>query len=648
MLKSQTLGRLGFGVSLGLGLIGNSFSWSETTTHVALTQHSLFWFLRYPQISPGWTYEVEMSHPQLSQGIRSVVESGTLIDHLTRGTIDEDSYAGLRFRHHFYDPLTNSGLSDGASGVNSLYWAYSHPDNEYSWVRARASQWQWLTGGSLAERNRGISDTHVALGHILHLIQDLSQPQHTRNDNHANEFSGGWGIEHYASSRYTTGQQVFSIGSRMPVAVTWRERSGYVNRRISSIPEEVQYFWDTEYYTPSYDGSLPPVAPYLHGLAEFSNFNFVTTDTMFTGEPTTQYLPSGRYVRFEALPPSEYSHIYRYPKFAETNAEQIIPNIPGGFRLRRTLSQQDSGSIFSLRWDSYEGWLKGWSTANLLRQSRSVVSPFDAVLGLSQYDYGRQCQALLPLAGDYGYMALLMFFRGRIGVWDSSMNGPMFELNAENITDAPPGKGGFAAGTWSLFQDQPSGNRFLVMSSDMPGELSLDEVFHLSFSPQPWVGPYTLVFRGKIGTEQDAIAARSFRLIPYGISASGDGIAVTMDVTDDYAWVDRVLGGGKSVRLSGAGEPQVSHDGARYNLRFPSGSYRYDDGAGNIKYASGTLHVGTVDSVRNTNGKLGADSVTFSFSGRDSNNQAVSYSTTVSGNMDGHVTQLCFMDSDPN
>src|SRR5690606_14585558 len=65
--------------------------------------------------------------------------------------------------------------------------------NHYSILDAREAMYRALTGRARdgrevaptqAERNKYWATTFRALGDVVHLVQDMGQPQHTRNDPH--------------------------------------------------------------------------------------------------------------------------------------------------------------------------------------------------------------------------------------------------------------------------------------------------------------------------------------------------------------------------------------------------------------------------------------------------------------------------------
>ncbi len=91
---------------------------------------------------------------------------------LIRGSKEEDD--DPRWLNHFYDPVRNRGLVvAGVARPSSKQWARDEQAQIYTW---RAGIDAYAAG-----------DNHMAflvLGHILHLLEDASVPEHTRNDLH--------------------------------------------------------------------------------------------------------------------------------------------------------------------------------------------------------------------------------------------------------------------------------------------------------------------------------------------------------------------------------------------------------------------------------------------------------------------------------
>ena len=85
-----------------------------------------------------------------------------------QGIKDEDT--GLRSVHHFYNPETGAGLG---SYTDALKWgAIGYPNNADN---------EWDLEDALAYYKKGDKENaYKALGHVLHLLEDMSSPMHTR------------------------------------------------------------------------------------------------------------------------------------------------------------------------------------------------------------------------------------------------------------------------------------------------------------------------------------------------------------------------------------------------------------------------------------------------------------------------------------
>lgn len=144
------------------------YGYANETTHPALTSETVDLFNYY--------------YPELNL---SVDQRGLLM----KGSEKEDS-PEIRCVNHFYDPVYNVGLlnanfsaknwSQNTRAQAGLNFAsvgtiknYFGANSDYSWDRA-IYEYTW------GDKERGLE----SLGHILHLIQDMSVPPHVRNDQH--------------------------------------------------------------------------------------------------------------------------------------------------------------------------------------------------------------------------------------------------------------------------------------------------------------------------------------------------------------------------------------------------------------------------------------------------------------------------------
>ena len=189
-----------------------------------------------------------------------------------------------RFRHHFYNPhnlsLNGGGLTfspdfpcNAAEGVGLLPglpspdWALEENgvSQEYSFIDARDALRNGLTAQSAAEREKNLALLFRTLGQVLHHIQDMAQPQHTRNDPH-----GPWCFGVKGRSLYEEYTNLLRVRDALPYL-------GYdtVYRETDTTTFDTpRKFWTTS------EGK---------GMADYSNRGFVSAGTNFDKYDPVQY-----------------------------------------------------------------------------------------------------------------------------------------------------------------------------------------------------------------------------------------------------------------------------------------------------------------------------------------------------------------------
>ena len=129
---------------------------------------------------PAQDYEIS-AHAALTNAIITTYNTAfpdTAIDDpfrfdLIRGSKEEDD--GSRSLYHFYDPVHKRGLSFGGKAwTSSKDWAVADTINDFTWAKG-------LDAYARGDNHRAF----LILGHVLHLLQDASVPEHVRNDMHA-------------------------------------------------------------------------------------------------------------------------------------------------------------------------------------------------------------------------------------------------------------------------------------------------------------------------------------------------------------------------------------------------------------------------------------------------------------------------------
>ena len=117
----------------------------------------------------------------------------TISDLIQFGARWEDDKSWEQALRHFYDPVNNRPLviDDHRADpfiVASPDWALESPqalqDQAHSYQDARRHFYDALTGLSEIERKKSFGLMFQSIGHVIHHVQDMAQPQHVRNDVH--------------------------------------------------------------------------------------------------------------------------------------------------------------------------------------------------------------------------------------------------------------------------------------------------------------------------------------------------------------------------------------------------------------------------------------------------------------------------------
>lgn len=224
--------RTGFLVFLIIAVSFPSFSlaYGDDTTHPALTQEI-----------------IEFYNSKYSSSYFSPSEAELII----QGSIDED--VGNRFFNHFYDPVHNRGLTLpvvgawptskewGTNTEEQRGWAegttkdYFSGPQDFSWDRA-VYEYVW------GDKNHAL----LALGGVIHLLEDLTVPDHTRNDPHPPVLEYGSPYEAWTKQFVRSNIEIQGLEGKSPV-------------------------------------SFPSIGDYFDSLARYSNTNFFSKDSISSG-----------------------------------------------------------------------------------------------------------------------------------------------------------------------------------------------------------------------------------------------------------------------------------------------------------------------------------------------------------------------------
>ena len=336
----------------------------------------------------------------------------------------------LRPLNHFFDPFLNRPLTvpglallegdvhtnpDWAIGAFDSFADPNRPEpqrkNHFTVMDAREAMFRALTlltynGTGYPEIAKNIdiatrqqwrqaywATTFRALGHVLHLNQDMAQPQHTRNEPHAGSpcapqttacLAGHTSIyEKYIKAR-TLQQTTFN--SLAPFNVQVNIPAAPLEIGVYPIPAFANYsdYWSTSVGTAAAPGK---------GLADYSNRGFFTAAKNFdsTEYPYPSRDPS-RYVvagftpaRWDGSPATDPTPTYvYYGEVADDWQQTTSANIPL--------------TTYSI-WDQFI-------------RTRTANPAYS----LNRLNYDAMASLLLPRAVAYSAGLINFFFRGRIDI----------------------------------------------------------------------------------------------------------------------------------------------------------------------------------------------------------------------------------------
>ncbi|ROZ75832.1 hypothetical protein EEB15_14855 [Ramlibacter sp. WS9] len=431
---------------------------------------------------------------------------------MARGAIREDDapapfwddapYRELRVFNHFYDPIYDrplligpqllapcqafGGLGGALACERSPDWATGRSRfNRFGVEDAREAQYRALTGrdskGDAIETNGTLTTQEAArksytatmfraLGDIVHLVQDMAQPQHTRNEAHSGfgpedlqaRVSGHASLfelylEQRALGKHFTNPKTGALVSTSPLIEV-----GYPIPKFKSYRE----FWTARDKTTD--------VPSRTGLADYSNRTFFSAA--------------------KNLHNTEYSLPDPNPAAYKTKCDATSSEPPSSHELlygaiEDPLNPQARVECFPMAafsaWDEFLHQTTGRSAYMLNRINIDAMA-----------------DQLVPRAVAYSAGLINHFFRGQLDWDDDPAHLGRFRIWNKS--------GEAIRGTFELYYDDKDGKRHLVPNAKWEASIA-DQAFKDDIdlpiipesSPQPAVpGQYILVFRGDMGEER--------------------------------------------------------------------------------------------------------------------------------------------------
>ncbi len=427
------------------------------------------------------------------------------------GSIHEDSRIPRpRSLNHFLNPIDEAPLTVGraplciTAGERADLWALGLAGpNDYSIPRARSHYLEALVGPNPGSRNLNLKELFYSLGHIVHLVQDMAQPEHTRNDQHL-PWLRGFLVNAVDASFYEEwGLANLAPPAPNPPLVSF---DGYAN---VSLPDYASYFHTTH--------RSPIGLPAGRGLADFANRNFVTQDTNY----------------------GDYGHLvdqpcYDYPAPLERETSFRLQTVRRSVLLPDgtccIVREVDESILTSFPVDHYSGAQEVDPFHTFVSAVDIESRKYDANARFySLGDESLQTRAAMLIPRAVGYSAGLIehFFRGEIDAdWKKTGTAPNFSYEL-TITNRSGETIGADAKISAIYRTDPSyfgrtnsdDTGSILRSADLaqlvPGfrglaagqsvTFTVPQIFALKWGDEITKFERRIAIRGTLGTEQDAV-----------------------------------------------------------------------------------------------------------------------------------------------
>ncbi len=414
----------------------------------------------------------------------------------------------VRSLNHFHNPITEEGLKSNCLinlCLSSTIWmlmpvGLQSPTTltgNYSWYDVRDYYYKGLTSIDKTTRDTNFAETFRGLGQVMHLVQDVSVPAHTRDDAHLFYNYEKW-----------VGDNV-NINNLSSYGATFF--NGFINNGASFID------------TNQYNGTNPnDTASNIIGLSEYSNANFVS----------------------EGLIAANFQN-FPYPDITQTTiTERTAPsgNYQRQYYLKNCCGETNNNQGYLLSAVDYLDYYR--------QQYPSLSVGLPKIPILDNNVYSDYASLLLPRAVGYSAGLLNYFFRGTLeitapdtyvySIIDGSINPQQFTKIKAKVKNTTPNEQ-IQAGVLqavakykiipnykddlSDYPPPPSGtamqNTPFSYSVSAQWTLSSNEISSINTSPVEFTFDFTnnpipagitdlylfVVFKGTLGNETDTAIA---------------------------------------------------------------------------------------------------------------------------------------------
>lgn len=464
-------------VGLGLQLSLSTFAY-ELKTHEEMTR---FAFDRSASINGDLFMRLGIEESATTKVFPGVTGFPKIAKQLMAdGARYEDNWP--RPINHFFNPLTGLGLGLAYSAPD---WALSDNEDQtalfesYSYRDARRAYYDALSKPNVGDREVALGRVFETLGHVVHLIQDMAQPQHVRNDSHYDKVEATY-------SRYE--KMTEKLVRDNAGAITFTGYPNAYQKNDSRSLTSPRAFWQT--------GALGLAGVQQgKGLAQFTNRNFVSSGTNFGGSINRLSAYSGAKGTFP-LPDPALARVS-----APIDVSSLDPTLPPG-EFMLFVSTPVTETLFS----EYQGATNQRASTFSIFDQDLALKGSSMVFALNKFNFAAARDFLIPRAVAYSAGMIDYFFRGDIDLLPDPTLMSRYVIANYNVESMK--------GTFALFYDALDGTRKPLSGAKWDG-MSVAGFNPTSGKPgiSPSIriappadakqaGKYMLVFLGDMGEEK--------------------------------------------------------------------------------------------------------------------------------------------------
>ena len=342
----------------------------------------------------------------------------------------EDDEETGRSLNHFFDPVNDRALTVLGSerGAKSPDWALEdNADNDsqhYSYKDSMDFFYKAMTARLEADRKKNFGLMFQSLGHVVHHLQDMAQPEHVRNDAHCDKWYCGI-IGQFDPSYYET----YTNDHKSETHI-----SGLISGKSYPIPkfDTARKFWTT-------DASVPA----RRGMADFTNRNFVSNNTNFKRGANGEFLVSDYALPIpDPVPiPRNIADVDLKGAEGQRVCDRLKQTPPLTFPAFDCVIEFVSNEVT----DSYTGQSSNNARASTYSLFNKNLSDYDkdaivrgsyvrSIFTLNEFNYDAAHNYLIPRAVPYSAGLINHFFKTKLELTKTSGSG---DWSVKNLSDVP-------------------------------------------------------------------------------------------------------------------------------------------------------------------------------------------------------------------